>query len=172
MRNPLVFFLLIFIAGCSSSPIKNSKTGLTFDAVRDILSSSPSRDEIASKFGQPAEIEKKDNKERWRYPDPGTKFERIQFVFIDSKLVQLYWYPLPNETDMKIDAIFARYPTGYFKPIDVRKVSHDSFDTETTYANESTMSILHDDLRKEVEVVVWYVPKNDVLKKANPVTAR
>lgn len=145
---------------------------MSFDSVKDLLPNNLTQQQVLTKFGMPSEKEQQGGTERWRYIDPVSHSQRIHFVFRNSVLVQMFWYPLPGEKEMRIETIFARYPKDKFKQVNTQKDASDSLDSETSYANESNMSILHDDSRKQVSAVVWYSPMPSGLSQKNPLTSR
>lgn len=161
MKKTSIFLSLVMLSACASIPGVH-KTSLNFDSAKNIFSAFSSQKQIVENFGEPYAKEKESTGERWRYLDPSTKFERLQFVFNESKmLVQLFWFPLPGEKELKIEQIFEQYPKDYFKITNKRRPSKHSLETDSTYSNGSSMSILRDDSRKEVQVVAWYTPQQN-----------
>jgi len=137
-----------------------AKNSLDFNSVKNVVPQSLSQNQILEKFGEPNQKEKDGANERWRYLDPAPQFERVTFVFNESKtLIELHWEPLPGESEMKIEGIVAHYPSGHIKATNTRTTSHDSFETDTAYSDGSSMFVLNDDARKEVQAVGWFIPK-------------
>lgn len=172
MTKASIFFSSILLSACASIRTVDNKESFAFDAVKHVLASAPSQKQILENYGEPDAKEKEGNKERWRYFDPATEFDRVRFVFNESKtLVQLFWLPLPGEGELKIERIFERYPTGYFKVTNKSRTSNHSLQTDTTYSGES-MAILNDDASKKVQAVVWFTPAPKSSDNQNPMTSR
>lgn len=96
MKKASIFFLIL-LSACASTRTVNKTTSFTFDAIKQVFASGPAQKQILEKYGEPDIKEKENNKERWRYFDPATQFDRAQFVFNESKtLVQL---PDPGSDD-------------------------------------------------------------------------
>ncbi len=172
MTKASIFFSLILFSACASTPTTDKKSFFTFDAIKQVFASNPSQKQILEKYGKP-DVKKIDgNKERWQYFDPATQFDRVQFIFNESKtLVQLLWTPLPGEQELKIERIFEQYPTGYFKVTNRARTSNHSLQTDTTYSGES-VAIFRDDARKEVQAIAWFAPVPKSSNTQNPMTSR
>ncbi len=174
MKKIFIFFGLTFLLACASTKSQRVKTSLDFDSVKNVVSQSPSQKQILEKFGEPNRKEKDGASERWRYFDPGTDFDRVTLVFNEQKkLTQLTWLPVAEDPYRKISTIFIQYPKGSFKHVTTRRISHDCLATETSYVSDS-MGILHDDSLKEVEAVLWYMPRSvrEVPDNKSTVTSR
>jgi hypothetical protein len=172
MTKASIVFSLILFSACASTPTRDKKASFTFDAIKQVFASNPSQKQILENYGRPDVKKIEGNKERWQYFDPATQFDRVQFIFNDSKtLVQLIWTPLPGEQELKIERIFEQYPTGYFKVTNRARSSKHSLQTDTTYSGES-LAIFRDDARKEVQAIAWFAPATNSSDKQNPVTSR
>lgn len=174
MTKASIFFSLTLLSACASIPTVNKKTSFTFDAIKHVMASAPSQKQIFENYGEPDVKEKEGDKERWRYFDPETQYDRVQFVFDRSKtLAQLYWTPLPGEGELRIERILSYYPQGSIKPTHRQTTSPDCLCTDTTYSDGSSIAILRDDGRKEVQAVVWYTAESKSADtKQNPMTSR
>jgi hypothetical protein len=158
MTKALIFMCLIFLWSCTSTPALDKRPLFTFDAIKQVFPGNPSQKQILEKFGAPDVKIDQDNKELWKYFDPATRLERVQFTFNESKaLTQLLWIPLPGERELNIERIFDQYPSEYFKITNISKSSNHSLQTDTTYSGES-VAIFRDDARKEVQAISWFVP--------------
>jgi hypothetical protein len=170
MTKASVLFCWILLSACSSLRIEDRRTLLAFDSIKGVFANAPSQKQILKHYGKPDAKEKNGSGERWSYFDLATQFDRVQFVFDESKtLRQMFWLPLPDDKEIQIEPILARYPPGFFKPTNKRKTSNDGFGTETTYSDGSTMFILNDDGLKQVQMVAWGAP---VPKSSSPMTSR
>jgi hypothetical protein len=157
MTKASVALSLILLSACvSAHKAKNTSLLFTFSSIKQVFAKSPSPKQILESYGEPDVKENEGNKETWRYFDPSNQFDRVQFIFNESKtLVQLFWIPLPGEDELKTERIFEQYPPGYFKVIKRSRVSNHSLKTNTTYSGES-VAIFQDDSSKEVQAVAWF----------------
>lgn len=173
MTKASIFLSLILLSACASMRSVNRKTLFTFDAIKHVLASVPSQKQILENYGEPDVKEKEGDKERWRYFDPVTQYDRAQFLFDQSKtLVQLFWIPLPGEGEQRIERILSYYPRDSFKPTHRQITSPDCLITDTTYSDGSSMAIFHDDAAKKVQAVVWFTSAQKSTDTQNPMTSR
>lgn len=161
--NHVAFYSLslLLLVSCATTP-KGGLASINFDKASVILQELRNQDAVVKKFGQPSRKILKNGKEWWDYNEPHTGYQRVSLKFNDSKqLESVLWMPTPDEPESKLERILDRFPKGKFQPVAESKTPSHSIDTETTYSDSKSMTILHNDLAKRVEAIAWYLESDE-----------
>lgn len=128
----------------------------SFKNASTVLSRHSNQKGILKEFGSPDKASADLNREKWTYFDPKTKFQRMTVTFDVSKNIEsILWIPFEEEEGI-LENLLRQYPDGAIKKIASRQMSSHDLTTESTYSDEKTTTILHNDAAKRVEAVAWY----------------
>lgn len=135
------------------------KRSVSLNEVEKLIYTATNKNEMAQRFGKPSDTRIQPDMEIWYYYDPESGLERFALQFDKSeRLINVLWMPWQDEPEYHLKNAIARYPASTFKVSKVREIYH-SINTETTYTDNLSMLIWHDDGRKEVRVIGWFLPE-------------
>ncbi len=161
MRSKFLTVLATLImSSCMSVPHQTQSRDLSFGLAKDLFYDCKVSADVLAKIGKPSGTLAKVSGERWNYIDAKTGNQRLSLMFDKSmRLESVLWIPSSNDPEKSLDVILTKYPELKVRPIETRKLVH-SINTETTYSDDKSISILHNDYAKRVEAIAWFSGDN------------